>query len=280
MHRALYPLILVALLLAVSACQGRQTVRLPPLGPVSITGSLIPAELSLVRRGTHLLLVNGEKTYYVESKTVNLVDLEGQTVHVEGNAELNSDKKDIPVLIATTVTAAMGDSTLHEWEIPALDLKLSVPAVWRASIQKNVVKFLLPSEKVPLLTVSLMSGSVLPSGTPYYLSGHRAVHVLSESGSTAAESIVVQDKGFLLQFHFDASTQQSVTRLEDAKLLQSQFRSALSTLSFLSDRSLNSSLSGSGAMIPCGGPAGILCPQGSFCNVTDFELRIGSCKTF
>lgn len=279
MHRALYPLILIALLLAISACSSRQTAQLPPLGPVSITGSLIPADMSLIRRGTHLLLVNGEKMYYVESKTVNLVNFEGQTVHIDGTAEMNTGKQDLPVLVASSVTAAMHDGSLHEWEIPTLDLKVSVPAAWRASIKKNVVAFSLAGEQVPLLTISLLSGATLPAGTPYYLSGHRAVRVQLLSGSGTTEDIVVQDRGFSLQLHFDASTQQSITRLEDATLLQSEFQSALSTLSFLSDRSPDIPASGSGVMIPCGGPAGILCPQGSFCNVTDFEARIGQCKT-
>ncbi len=278
MHRALYPLILIALLLAVSGCTTK-TQRTPPsLGPVSITGSLLPAEISLIRRGTHLLLVNGARTYYVESKTVNLVDFEGRTVHIEGTAQPNTGKQDLPVLIASTVNASMNDGALHEWEIPALDLKMSVPATWRASIKKNVVAFSLVGEQAPLLTISLLSGSVLPAGTPYYLSGPRAVRLASDS-DTLTEDIVVQDRGFSLQFHFDASSQQSVTRVEDVKLLQSEFQNALSTLTFLSDRNPDLPPSGSGAMIPCGGPAGILCPHGSFCNVTDFEARIGQCKT-
>lgn len=260
--------------IAVSACAPRPSINLP-LGPVSITGSLIPAEMSLVRRGTHLLVVNGEKAYYVESKTVNLMNFEGQTIHITGTAQLNTNRQDLPVLMASTVTAAMDDNRLHEWEIPALDLKISVPAHWRASIQKHVVTFMLPSEQAPLLVISLLSGSILPAGSPYYLSGHRAVRATPDG---TQEDVYILDKGFSLRLHFDVSSQQTIERLEDAKLVQSQFQSALTTLTFLSDRRTEDPLIGSGAAVPCGGPAGILCPQGSFCNVTDAEARIGECK--
>ena len=269
-------IIAVSSAISLSACT-KKTISSSPLGPVSATGTLIPAESSLVRRGTHLLLENGVKMYYVESKTENLVTYEGQTVHIEGIAEANTGKSDLPVLIVGSVTALHNDSAIHVWEIPVLDLRITTPDAWNAGIVKSVASFLLPGEKTPILTVSVANETALPAGTPFYVANHRAVRIAALAGS-GAEEIYLQNKTVILHLHFDASTQAGVTTMEDGKLLQSEFENALSSVQFISDSSNTATGTGSGLVTPCGGVAGVLCPAGYFCDVFDNAAKIGKCR--
>ena len=262
---------------SLSACQ-KAPINQPPLGPISATGTLIPAEVSLLRRGTHILMVNGRQTYYVESKTEDLVSIEGQTVHIAGIAEANTSKDDLPVLVLSELTSVNGESGLHVWTIPSLDIRMQTPGRWKATIEKNVANFLLPGESNPILTISISGSGSLPiSSSPYYLSGHRAVRIETLNGSGATD-VYVQGKSTILFLHFDASNQTSVKRMEDAKLLRSEFDFSLSTLTFLSDNSVAATGSGSAAS-ECGGGGNTLCPQGSFCNILDPDAKTDRCQS-
>ncbi len=254
------------------------TTKLPdqaPLGSISATGSLIPADISLIRRGTHILLVNGKKAYFVESKTENLVDFEGQTVHILGRAEENSVKNELPILIVTTLTSVQGGT--HTWEIPALDLRIAVPELWKASMQMSIVHFVLPSEEIPLLTVTLAgSGSMPMKAAAYYLTGHRALRSVSATGGTI--DVFIQNRSSVLHLHLDTASQKSMQNVDDIKELERAFENALERLQFLSDSEKMTTLSGSGIPPPCGGPANIVCRAGYFCDVTDAEAKIGVCR--
>ncbi len=275
--KRIFSLAIVGFVFSLSACT-KTPVNQPPLGPISATGTLIPAEVSLLRRGTHLLLINGKKMYYVESKTEDLLSAEGQTVHVEGIAESNTSKDDLPVLVLSKLTSVNGESGLHIWNIPALDIRIQTPSGWAGTIQKNVASFLLPGESTPLMVITASESTTLPTnGTPYYLSGHRAVRIDSDAGSGKTD-VLVQGKDFILQLHFDASTQTSLERAEDAKLVMSEFEYTLSSLQFLSDKTENTTGSGSDITTPCGGEANVLCPQGSFCDIVDPVMKIGKCR--
>ncbi len=266
-----------AALIALTACTNKPLDQ-APLGPVSATGTLIPTEVSLLRRGTHILMVKSKKLYYVESKTVSLVDYEGQTVFIEGTAEQNTSLDDLPVLIVKTLTSLHDHDKLHVWEVPALDLKISTPDAWKGSIQKNVVSFALPEEKTPVMTIGLSLKTSLPAeGIPFYLGSHRAVRSSPVAGS-GAENVFIQDKQVIIVLRFDTSSQHSIERLEDAKLIQAQFERAVNSITFISDEGSSSILSGSGAGVPCGGVAGVLCPSDSFCDIYDFENKIGKCR--
>lgn len=261
---------------SLSACT-KTPLNQPPLGPISATGTLISADVSLLRRGTHLLLVNGKKMYYVESKTEDLVNKVGQTVHIEGIAEANTSPDDLPVLVATKLTSVQGESGLHVWNIPALDIQMQTPNAWTATIKNSVASFALPGEEKPLLVIRISgSGSLPAEGTHYYLSGRRAVRTNPKEGTI--EDVYVLNGETVLFFHFDASTQQSVERMEDAKLLENEFEYALNSIKFLSDRASNSANSGSMIFAPCGGEANVLCPHGSFCDIADPVAKIGKCR--
>ncbi len=277
MKRFLCASIFAGLLFSVAACT-KTTVSLSPLGPVSGTGTLIPADVSLLRRGSHLFLINGKQTYYVESKTENLVAVEGQTVYLEGIAEKNTSKNHLPVLIISKLTSVKGDSGLHLWNIPALDIQLQTPNAWKGNIQKSVASFLLPGEEIPLLIIRISgSGSLPTGGSEYYLSGHRTVRIGTQGSGKA--DVFVEDNDSILHIRFDVSTQRSIERVEDAKLLESEFEFALNSIKFLSDKRGTNTGSGDLLSAPCGGAANILCPQGSFCDVFDPALKIGKCRS-
>ncbi len=266
-------------LLCIGACTS-SPVDQPELGPISATGTLIPAELSLLRRGTHVFLINGEKKYYVESKTENLIQSEGQIVHIDGIAEENTSKDDLPVLIVRKVTSVRGESGLHVWNIPALDLQIQTPNSWSGSIQKNVVTFHLSNEETALLTLRMSETGSLPSlGNHYYLGGHRAVRNTNGEASGVSD-VYIENKASILQVHFDISAQKFIKQTEDSKLLTSEFEYSMNSIKFLSDRTETLPGSGSSVSLPCGGEANIVCPKESFCDVSDPVLKIGKCRPF
>ena len=96
-------LLLLALLL-VSCGDGNELSPLPE-GEQTVTGILELTELSFVRRGTHMLYMDGVPVYYVESKVVNLSAHEGKSVELTGTLERNTDKNDIPVLVVTSLNS-------------------------------------------------------------------------------------------------------------------------------------------------------------------------------
>ncbi len=129
---------IIALTLGLSACTNKP-IDQAPLGPVSATGSLIPAEVSFIRRGTHILLIDGKQRYYVESKTESLLSFEGQTVHIEGTAQANTSAQEMPVLLVKKITALKGNAAVHTWEIPVLDLSITTPDTWSDPEKRGVV---------------------------------------------------------------------------------------------------------------------------------------------
>lgn len=283
MHRARSTFfVCITLALLTSCTRGSPPVPVKT-GPASATGTLIPAEVSLTRRGSHALVVSGKTQFFLESKNENLQEFEGQTVFVSGNLEPNFRPEDLPVLVVERLRASRGQEPLHDWDVPALNLRIRAPETWGATIEKGVVSFMLPGEESPLLIVSLTSSGSLPTGTPIFVAGRRGVRTTPEKGTV--QDVYFSDKDVSVRFHFDASLQRSVQRVEEGQILLTQFENLLASASFLSDRSSSSSptpsLTGTGAATggtPCGGSAGVLCPTGFFCDITDTVENIGRCR--
>lgn len=97
--RSLAGIGLVALLVLAS-CSTREERPVLPEGEQTVEGILEPVELSLVRRGTHLLTQNGDGVFYVESSAVSLREFEGMKVSVRGLLSENADTSFLPVLTA------------------------------------------------------------------------------------------------------------------------------------------------------------------------------------
>lgn len=278
MKKTLSTFLFAGILLSLSACT-KTPLNLPPLGPISATGTLIPAEVSLLRRGTHILMVNGKKMYYVESKTEDLISKEGQIVHVKGMAESNTTSSDLPVIVLETLESVQGDAGLKIWNIPALDIRLQAPVSWTATIQNGAASFSLPTETVPILVIKASDSDSLPAnGTHTYQGGHRAVRDDGIVGAGKTD-IFLEGKEEVLHLHFDSSVQKSLEGEEERKLVVSEFEYVLDSIKFLSDKEALSTGSGNSISTSCGGEGNVLCPQGSFCNVTDPQSNSGKCRS-
>ncbi len=259
----------------VSACT-KDVVPVTTYGPLSATGTLIKAENSLIRRGTHILIVESEKKYYVESRTQNMTEFEGQTVNIEGALEANTSKSDLPVIVAMSVKRSHGDEDLHRFEIPSLNLRIGVPQTWAGFIKNNTATFTLPGEENPLLTIRLMSGTTLPpGGSSIFLKNRRGTRI---SGQGNVSDIYILEKDSLIEVHFDPTSQKRLASEEDTAIIASQFERALGTISFLTDKETATKTTESGAVTTCGGAGGVLCPSGYFCNITDLTNQVGQCK--
>ncbi len=263
-------------ILLLGACSRRSDVEAVPLGPITATGTLVSADVSLIRRGSHILIVDGQPRYYVESKTENLGDFEGRLVGIDGTIELNTMKGDFPVIVLRTIRSKVGNEGLHLWNIPALNLRLRTPDAWKGSIQGKTASFTLDGEDVPLLSIQLMSGSTLPTGESFYVRNRPAVR--TELNSGASQEIFVLERDTVISFRFDPSSLKTVRSTEEGKILAAEFERLLSELSFLSDTKLKTSVTGSGSGIACGGPAGVLCSSGYYCDISNTTDALGVCK--
>lgn len=233
-----------------------------PEGPLTMTGALLKAELSLTRRGTHKLLQRGRDVVYVESNALNLREFENLDVVIHGSLERNTDPSDLPVLIADAVVLVQIPS--RRIDVPALHVSFAVPREWSATHFDDGIAFSQTGALSPLLRVSRSAFTVLPSGARMLVGGRSAVRVSQAGG----DAVFVQSGRDMIVFSF--ATQDS------ARILASvQFTASSSTTSATA-----SAGTGSGSVLKgaaCGGAAGILCPSGHYCEVTDQAAGIGVC---
>lgn len=285
MHR---PIVRIVLLIAALLLCGYfiwagltgQTVQQLPQGTQTLTGTLIPAELSLSRRGTHVLKVDGEDIAYVESTTVNLRLFELTDVGVTGVFHVNTDPTDLPVLIASNVHAI--DIPAESREIPSLGMTLRVPSDWSMQSFDDGVSFALTGSSTPLLRVMRASITRLPDGTPMFVAGYNAVRINGEDG---AQTVHVMAGRSVVTFTWtpddEAQTAAFAQMLRTAIVRASSSSARTQTGATMSRASSPGGSAGSATSTapgqPCGGPAGVLCPAGSYCAVTDAD-GVGTCK--
>lgn len=264
-------LVLVSLL----SCTSKQVEVVLPSGPQTLTGSLTPAELSLNRRGTHVLRQMGRDVYYVESSLLNLRSFEGMDVTITGTLEKNTDASYLPVLVATNVVLISEPS--HMWTVPALHLTFSAPLAWNGDVFDDGVSFTQTGSSAPLLKIHRSSLAQLPVGSPLVIGGERAV--LIESGS--GQVVYVQSGPNVLAVELD-KTLMNPSGKDPVRsvllLLKSIAFMNASSSSVGSAMSTGSSATSTQSAMPCGGPAGILCPTGMYCAITDTQLGIGVCS--
>ncbi|MCF7844885.1 MAG: hypothetical protein K9M03_03605 [Kiritimatiellales bacterium] len=266
LKKSLTAIMIVTPLLLIG-CNGDE---LPPLptGEQVVTGELFPAELSLSRRGSHILKQNDLEVYFVESTIVNLRSFELKTVILKGVLERNTDPKDLPVLVVTEVESDEAES--KTWSYPQLGLSFIAPPSWEAHTTEDGVQFTVEGSDKPVLTL-FSEGEDLQSSTgfPVLISGERAVRRIDED--TGAESITIEQAGRFVTLLFSANSHPSSIRLKQ------EWLSLLRSIELSSSGTLPPITSGTGATLPCGGTAGILCPDRFFCNVTNIEENIGVC---
>ena len=268
---AFVPGILLLLLLLQVSCKPEKALPLPT-GPQTLSGSLHSVELSLVRRGTHVLRQQEKDVYFVESSTINLREFEGADVVIKGALEQNVSQSFLPVLIATEV--GFQELPLKEWSVPLLHLRLQAPSAWDGSVYDDGILFTQTGGTRTMLKIYRSSLETLPSGTPMVVGGERAVRVERGSGSLV---VYVHHAPDLLMITYNPPAgEQAATSLQ-------YFVRLLRSITFTQTpyRGSGSTLTGSGTStggIPCGGLAGILCPTGQYCEVNDATTGIGKCR--
>ncbi len=292
-HRSIAAsVLLTAVLLPLSACH-KQAAGPLPSGIQTVSGTLQAAAPSLKRRGTFVLLSGNTPLYYVESATINLTPLEGRDVALQGTVEANTDPSAEPVLVVQRVVKG-GDEPTKLWKILGLGLSLEVPQSWHASIKQDRGEFTLSGSTFPVLSIFRQSTTSLPfqfdsppTGssstlrfTPLFTGGRHGLSVLDQQ--QAAYTVYVRpDRSAdpILTLVFDLS--QSETGREDIAL----FMKITHSLTFASGGAQGAQSASADAVSseigkPCGGPAGILCPQGLYCQITDTATNVGRCARF
>ncbi len=268
------PAILVVLLLLILQAVWPEDDRIAvPAGPQALEGVLTPVPLSLGRRGTHLLRSDGTDQAFVESTRVNLRDFEGLRVTVEGLMEPNIDPLALPVLVASGVT--LRTEPVRSWTVQPLHLTLESPVSWEGEAFDDGMRFTAEGSDDTLLMVYRAGLNALPPGTRMQVGG-RTASVVADAGSRTA---FVQTGSGVVAFSFmsargagDALTPEQMLILRSVRFPQASRSSAPSAPP--------SVVTGTGAapFLPCGGPAGVLCPDGSYCEITDPAEGIGQCR--
>lgn len=256
--------------IALSSCSN---AVLPPLpsGEQTITGVLKQAELSAVRRGSQLLEQDGIDVYYTESSLVNLREYLGKRVTLRGELEHNTDPNDHPVLVVSSVVDV--EETAKEYDLTDVHARISVPVQWQLVKREGKYQFRTEEEEDPLLVIWEEEGNVLPDGgVPIVVDATRATRMVDDL--SGAQIVIVKRQDTLLQIRFSPGQRLNADRLRE------YFIEALKSIELTDENTADPTSSfGTGSLSsPCGGTAGILCPEGFFCDIQDFAENIGRCR--
>lgn len=272
-------------LIGLHGCDGKPQVL--PQGVQTMTGVLQPVSISITRRGSHLLLQNGEKMYYVESARKDLRSFEGVDVVVSGLVERNTDPDALPVLVASGVTLVQ--SQTRSWNYAAYGLALDVPTSWSGSTLPDGMQFT-DTEHAGEAALKIYPSALtrLPQGAMLHVDGRNAAR-LNETGATV---VYVQNGQLILAFSFpqDEEAQWNPSSQDILRVIRSVHFSGIARSSASAATSFpRSTISGSKASAasaasvmtgaPCGGPAGVLCPSGQYCEITDATDGVGRCRS-
>ncbi len=285
-------------LLAVGCWQ--RTPREIPTGIQKLTGTVKATEISAVRRGTHILDQNGTTLYYLESSVVNLQRYEDREVQLEGVVEPNTDPSDIPVLVVSKIDG--GPATVSRtWSIPPLGITIDTPNDWLGKVSGQTAQFTASGAATPTLMLFLEGEDRLTQATDSSL---QTIHetlglhdilrtVKADSGEERAEidlrPALTDPTADVLTLIFSPATDRNMsakawTGLKDDILRSIKFLGdSVSSSSSSNSSSVSSGLpplTGSGVGMPCGGPAGVLCPKGLYCNITDVQANVGHCQGY
>ncbi len=269
-----------------------------PEGPQEVEGVLSRVPLSLTRRGTHILKnQHGRELTYVESTAVNLGYIEGKTVTLLGTYQRNTDKRALPVLVVEKVIKG-GDDVLREWKLPRLNLVLDVPTLWQGVITGSTAVFHAQGSSGTLLDIRTGSSSQLPfnfktlsaSGslqvTPLVLGLRKAAAVVDEEHNrwyvavdlSSPSSPQTTENVLVLTFKLDPkeNIDEQIQRFQRIVKTLTLTEKPRTTPTTPVPSSGSGSVSADGR--PCGGPAGILCPAGYYCAITDSSISAGICR--
>jgi hypothetical protein len=241
-----------------------------PKGEQTLTGVLNRAPLSLTRRGTHVLTQEGKNLSMVESATVSLQHFEGQTVTLHGTFEPNTDPQSLPVLVVRSIDTH--PETDRPEAIQSLNLAFTVPSDWvRAGTEPNI-HFTASGSAAVILQLTVAPGTVLPTESNLAV-GSKLAKRKTDPKTGSATVLVQLDSSRLLVLSF-------IPTVADPVAAGDRLSSIIRSLKFGSvSPAATTGPTGSGSVLgsPCGGTAGILCPKGYICQITDAAHGVGSC---
>lgn len=261
---------LLCITVLLAAC-GTDALPIPE-SPQTLSGSLLPADISFARRGTHILTLADQSEVYVESPIVNLRRYAGRSLTVRGAYETNLDPSLPPVLVVQEVLQA--EDVSRVWSSDALRISLRIPSAWGVMEAGQRVEFL-PSGSLTAVVGISASADPLPVGTPIVIDQRKAVRAIDPN--TGRQTVIIErgSDRVVLTFTPEAYTgDQEALRTEWLSLLQTINLSNIAT----SVSSVAPTGTGSVSGAPCGGSAGVLCPAGHYCEINDTTNNIGVCK--
>ena len=274
--------------LLASACGDDDDFPTLPKGIQTLTGSLVPAEISLLRRGTHVLVVGGLDKYYVESSSINLRRYEQKKLVLEGELSHNVDPEFLPVLEVTQIIEVL-EEQMKEWQLRSLGLTLEMPETWNGRVKEGEASFQPPNSThnaIAIIRMKSVTGALVEedteeesphglsaeqAGTPIVVGKKRALRIFYDE--TGNQEVIVERTGHSIIFSLN------MEEFDQPELLRETWLAMLNSIVFDEDKPEDTyRQTGTGAGMPCGGPAGILCPPNFYCDVTHLQENIGVCK--
>lgn len=267
---------LTAFLVLLAGCTAEPTLPALPEGPQTLTGTVVPTTISTSRRGMYVLKAAGKDLAYLESATINLREFEGRSTALKGHYERNIDPEDLPVLVVESIVSS--EESVRPWSSSQLALSADVPTRWGVSGTGSMMAFIPVGSLHPVVSLQMMTDKPMPSGITMSVGGARAIRFLDEL--SGEQRIAVERSGGYLEVAFTPQLE------DDSALARSEWLAFLRSLRIggavgvgSSRAAVSSASSGAREGQPCGGLAGILCPAGFYCAITDLEQNIGVCRT-
>lgn len=235
-------------------------------GPKTEEGLLSGTGISLIRKGTHILEIDGTPTYFVSSNKVELERYEGQNVKLIGRVDPNVSPDYLPLFTVDELVPLDEQETTEEWSVPTLGITLDAPATWDATLASGILMFERSGDPTPLLVVKKHTGA-LPAGDIIRVAGKSGIRL--HDGNDQKVFVAGMSGAILFDFtpHGDS----------DIEKLQGDFQRVLNSVHFALKASSSSIATGTGGVV-CGGAAGILCPTGFFCEIRDAVTNEGRCR--
>lgn len=258
-----------------SACVAPPSPPPLPDGLQTLTGTVVLTTISTGRRGSYVLKQGGQDVAYLESSTVNLREFQGRSTALRGRFEHNIDPQDLPVLVVEGVVSSQ--DSVREWRSSTLAVTAHVPIRWGLSGTGGSIAFIPVGSLYPVVSLQIVAGKPMPSGITLIMGGAKAIRFLDEL--SGEQRIAVERNDGYLEIAFTPQ------REDDLEQTRTEWHAFLRSLSFggsspveSSRAALSSASAGIGERQPCGGIAGVLCPVGLYCAITDLEQNIGVCR--
>ncbi len=273
-------LLLCIFTLALVACSGQGQPEPSPsdlYGPYTATGTIMGTGASLYRRGTHVLIVNTRPQFFLESREVNLQEFEGLLAVIRGEVTPNTHETFLPVFQVQEVRV-LGEQpigALEKYDVPSLALSLETPEEWVSALSAGRLVFMMNEGSPPVVEIEKRELGEVPEGLSIRIGGRNGVRVVEEESGRHLLYVEQSDDSVILFTFTPANGENMALRDAFYALIRSvRFGDTETSASSASSTSSEDAI----PFIPCGGPAHVLCPEGMYCAVREFDTGIGACR--